>query len=73
VARDADAGRRRAAAARDTAADGEVVATAWGAGAEWVLDGVPQLLGAADDATGFEPRPEHPALVAALRPKPAGG
>jgi len=51
-------------------ADGEVVATAWGAGAEWVLDGVPELLGAADDATGFEPRPEHPALVAALRAKP---
>jgi 3-methyladenine DNA glycosylase/8-oxoguanine DNA glycosylase len=51
-------------------AAGEVVATAWGPGAEWALDGVPQLLGDADDATGFEPRPEHAALVAAHRAAP---
>ncbi|GAA4862100.1 DNA-3-methyladenine glycosylase 2 family protein [Saccharopolyspora cebuensis] len=37
------------------AAGGEVVATAWGPGAARVLDGVPDLLGAADDDTGFEP------------------
>jgi 3-methyladenine DNA glycosylase/8-oxoguanine DNA glycosylase len=51
-------------------AAGEVVATAWGPGAEWALDGVPELLGAADDASGFAPRPEHPALVAAHRAAP---
>jgi 3-methyladenine DNA glycosylase/8-oxoguanine DNA glycosylase len=51
-------------------ADGEVVATAWGPGAEWALDGVPDLLGASDDATGFEPLPAHAALVAARRAAP---
>jgi 3-methyladenine DNA glycosylase/8-oxoguanine DNA glycosylase len=51
-------------------ADGEVVATAWGPGADWALDGVPLLLGAADDATGFEPLPEHPVLVTARRAAP---
>ncbi|MGL5911174.1 MAG: DNA-3-methyladenine glycosylase family protein [Phycicoccus sp.] len=39
----------------------EVVATAWGSGAQWALDGVPELLGEPDDVRGFEPR--HP-LVA---------
>jgi 3-methyladenine DNA glycosylase/8-oxoguanine DNA glycosylase len=34
-------------------ADGEVVARAWGPGAQRVLDGVPALLGADDDDTGF--------------------
>jgi 3-methyladenine DNA glycosylase/8-oxoguanine DNA glycosylase len=34
----------------------EVEAQAWGPGAGWTLDGLPQLLGADDDATGFEPR-----------------
>jgi hypothetical protein len=48
----------------------EVEATAWGAGAEWVLDGVPDLLGGADDPAGFTPRPEHPRLVAAWRARP---
>ena len=51
-------------------ADGEVVATAWGPGADWALAGVPELLGATDDAPGFEPRPEHAALVAARRAAP---
>ncbi|WP_088313732.1 DNA-3-methyladenine glycosylase [Kineosporia sp. R_H_3] len=51
-------------------ADGEVLAHAWGPGAGWVLDGVPELLGAADDPTGFVPRPEHPRLVAAWRARP---
>jgi 3-methyladenine DNA glycosylase/8-oxoguanine DNA glycosylase len=37
-------------------ADGAVEAEAWGAGADWVLDGLPQLLGEDDDARGFEPR-----------------
>lgn len=40
--------------------DGEVRATAWGPGADWVLDSVPALLGAEDDVTGFAPR--HPVL-----------
>jgi 3-methyladenine DNA glycosylase/8-oxoguanine DNA glycosylase len=36
-------------------ADGVVRATAWGAGAGWVLESVPRMLGALDDPTGFEP------------------
>jgi 3-methyladenine DNA glycosylase/8-oxoguanine DNA glycosylase len=51
-------------------AEGEVVATAWGPGAEWVLDGVPDLLGARDDDAGFAPAPEHARLVAAYRARP---
>jgi 3-methyladenine DNA glycosylase/8-oxoguanine DNA glycosylase len=39
---------------------GEVHASAWGAGAEWMIDSVPALLGAGDDVTGFAP--EHPLL-----------
>ncbi len=35
------------------AADGEIVASAWGDAAEWLADGVPALLGAADDDSGF--------------------
>lgn len=38
----------------------EVQATAWGPGAEWSLEAVPDLLGAADDPAGFEPA--HPVL-----------
>ena len=35
---------------------GEVSANAWGAGAEWLIDGVPTLLGADDEAAhAFEP------------------
>lgn len=52
-------------------ADGEVLAQAWGPGAAWALDGVPELLGDADDPTGFVPSSEHPALVAAHRAQPA--
>jgi 3-methyladenine DNA glycosylase/8-oxoguanine DNA glycosylase len=48
--------------------DGEVDATAWGAGAEWVLDHVPAMCGAEDDPEGFAPT--HPVLVAALRNHP---
>ncbi len=39
---------------------GEVRARAWGPGAEWVLDGLPSLLGADDDPSDF--RPLHQAL-----------
>ncbi len=45
--------------------DAVVRATAWGPGAEWVLDQLPQLLGADDDPIGFRPRAEHRALVEA--------
>lgn len=41
-----------------SARGGEVSATAWGPGAEWALDGLPALLGGADDDSGF--RPGHP-------------
>jgi 3-methyladenine DNA glycosylase/8-oxoguanine DNA glycosylase len=43
--------------------DSEVVATAWGDGAEWVLAGVPELLGAHDDVAGFAPH--HPRVAEA--------
>ncbi len=33
----------------------EVVAQAWGPGTEWVLDGLPDLLGARDNRAGFVP------------------
>ena len=49
---------------------GEIAAFAWGAGAEWVLDGVPELLGAFDDVSGFEPLPAHAKLVQAWRSRP---
>lgn len=39
---------------------GVIEAQAWGAGADWVLDQLPDLLGADDDPSGF--RPEHPLL-----------
>jgi 3-methyladenine DNA glycosylase/8-oxoguanine DNA glycosylase len=34
-------------------ADAEVVARAWGPGADWALDGIPDLLGEHDDVSGF--------------------
>jgi 3-methyladenine DNA glycosylase/8-oxoguanine DNA glycosylase len=48
--------------------DGEVVAQAWGPGADWALTAVPDLLGASDDWSGFEPR--HPVLAEARRRHP---
>jgi 3-methyladenine DNA glycosylase/8-oxoguanine DNA glycosylase len=48
--------------------DGEVHAEAWGPGADWALSGVPALLGADDDPSGFEPR--HPVLVEVQRRYP---
>lgn len=49
---------------------GEVVAEAWGPGADWALDGVPALLGADDDPAGFRPLPAHPVLVRAWKAHP---
>jgi 3-methyladenine DNA glycosylase/8-oxoguanine DNA glycosylase len=49
---------------------GAVSAQAWGAGADWLLDGVPELLGARDDPDGFTPADEHPRLAAAWRARP---
>ncbi|MFC6285076.1 DNA-3-methyladenine glycosylase family protein [Nocardioides sp. GCM10027113] len=48
--------------------EGAVHASAWGPGAVWALESVPDLLGAADDPSGFEPR--HPLLVELLRHHP---
>ena len=42
------------------AVGGEVLADAWGAGAEWAIDRVPALLGDSDDPSGF--RPLHPVV-----------
>ena len=52
------------------ASAGEVEASAWGPGADWALDGVPDLLGARDDPTGFVPDVRHPRLVSAWRTRP---
>jgi 3-methyladenine DNA glycosylase/8-oxoguanine DNA glycosylase len=46
---------------------GAIEAEAWGPGADWALDGVPELLGAADSLDGFEPLPEHLPLARAAR------
>jgi 3-methyladenine DNA glycosylase/8-oxoguanine DNA glycosylase len=45
--------------------DDAVEVRAWGPGADWALDTAPDLLGAADDPTGFEPR--HPVVAAVWR------
>ncbi|WP_340538302.1 DNA-3-methyladenine glycosylase family protein [Nocardioides sp. GXZ039] len=50
------------------AAVGEVHARAWGPGAGWALDQLPDLLGHSDDWSGFEPR--HPVLADARRRHP---
>jgi hypothetical protein len=50
--------------------DGLVEAHAWGPGAAWALDGVPELLGDGDDPAGFRPDPGHPRLAVALRARP---
>lgn len=47
---------------------GEVHASAWGEGKDWVLDSLPALLGAEDDPSGFEPN--HPVLKEAHRRHP---
>lgn len=48
--------------------DGEVRASGWGPGADWVLEQLPAMLGAEDDPAGFEPR--HPAIFDAHRRNP---
>jgi 3-methyladenine DNA glycosylase/8-oxoguanine DNA glycosylase len=50
-------------------ADGAVQAHAWGPGAEWVLDGVPALLGADDDWAGLDVW-AYPGLHATWRAHP---
>jgi 3-methyladenine DNA glycosylase/8-oxoguanine DNA glycosylase len=47
---------------------GQVTATAWGPGAGWLLDSVPDLLGAADSLDGFIPH--HPYVAEAARGMP---
>jgi 3-methyladenine DNA glycosylase/8-oxoguanine DNA glycosylase len=47
---------------------GEVEATAWGRGAAFVVERVPDLLGAADDDSGFVPH--HPQVAQARRMHP---
>ena len=53
-------------AIRPRAGEGVVHAQAWGPGAGWALDGVPAMLGAEDDVTGFEVD-RHPLLAEAWR------
>jgi 3-methyladenine DNA glycosylase/8-oxoguanine DNA glycosylase len=53
---------------RVTARDGGVEAEAWGPGAEWMLDRLPELLGAADDPAAFGPR--HRLVAEARRRRP---
>ncbi|RDG39564.1 DNA-3-methyladenine glycosylase family protein [Streptomyces corynorhini] len=47
---------------------GDVAAEAWGPGAAWLLDQLPELLGAADDPDAFTPR--HRVLAEARRRRP---
>ncbi|MFI1567223.1 DNA-3-methyladenine glycosylase family protein [Streptomyces sp. NPDC020490] len=53
---------------RVTAHAGEVRGEAWGPGAEWLLEQLPQLLGAADDPDAFAPRHRVVALARHRRP-----
>ncbi|MDG9719058.1 DNA-3-methyladenine glycosylase 2 family protein [Streptomyces sp. DH24] len=46
----------------------EIRGEAWGPGAQWLLDGLPDLLGAADDPSLFEPRHKLLALTRHRRP-----
>lgn len=48
--------------------DGTVHASCWGAGAAWTLDGLPALLGAADDDSAFVAH--HPLVAQARRRMP---
>ena len=49
--------------------DGVVLASAWGSGADWVLDSLPAMLGALDDTAGFDPSC-HPAVASLQRAHP---
>ncbi|MFF4537318.1 DNA-3-methyladenine glycosylase family protein [Streptomyces aureus] len=53
---------------RVSARGGEVRGEAWGPGADWLLDRLPELLGAADDPGAFEPRHRLVALARHRRP-----
>ncbi|MFE6336535.1 DNA-3-methyladenine glycosylase family protein [Streptomyces sp. NPDC057806] len=53
---------------RVTARGAAVRAEAWGPGAEWLLDRVPELLGAADDPEAFAPRHRVVAMARHRRP-----
>ena len=53
---------------RVTARGAEVRGEAWGPGAEWLLDRLPDLLGAADDPSAFTPRHRLVALTRHRRP-----
>ncbi|UXY20166.1 DNA-3-methyladenine glycosylase 2 family protein [Streptomyces cynarae] len=48
--------------------DGVAEAEAWGPGAEWLLDQLPELLGSLDDPDAFEPRHRLVALARHRRP-----
>ena len=48
--------------------NGDVLAEAWGPGADWMLDRLPAMLGADDDPGGFAPA--HPVLSDAVRRMP---
>jgi 3-methyladenine DNA glycosylase/8-oxoguanine DNA glycosylase len=58
----------RLAAAPEPAGGLRVSAAAWGAGASWVLEQLPDLVGAADDPAAF--RPVHPRLAELARRHP---
>ncbi|MEU0524252.1 DNA-3-methyladenine glycosylase 2 family protein [Streptomyces niveus] len=50
------------------AGDGTVHAEAWGRGADWLLERLPEMLGASDDPAAFVPR--HRLLAASQRRRP---
>lgn len=49
--------------------DDEIVARAWGDGAHWLLDRVPEFIGMHDPLEGFEPG-HHPRVAALVREHP---
>ncbi|MFE6197870.1 DNA-3-methyladenine glycosylase family protein [Streptomyces sp. NPDC057838] len=53
---------------RVSAAGGRVRGEAWGPGAQWLLQGLPELLGAADDPSAFVPRHRLLAMTRHRRP-----
>ncbi|MFE9435700.1 DNA-3-methyladenine glycosylase family protein [Streptomyces sp. NPDC006640] len=53
---------------RVTLRDGTARGEAWGPGADWLLDRLPELLGAADDPAAFEPRHRLLAVTRHRRP-----
>ncbi|MFJ7302196.1 DNA-3-methyladenine glycosylase family protein [Streptomyces sp. NPDC099088] len=53
---------------RVTLRDGTARGEAWGPGADWLLDRLPELLGAADDPDAFEPRHHLLAVIRHRRP-----